>query len=250
MAYGITIKSPATFAGAGAGTLPIVLDPPYALPVGTQESRFIATHGVTSTDGAVTWTDQVGGIVLAPSGSATSPIVGTVDTRPALTFDGVSNELRHDFSASRSQPFTIAAVIKNNQFATSGSDTFVFVGGTNMGTARTVEAGTLQVKDTTGLVAYSGTLLAAGGPSHGSIDPLGWHVFVASFNGSSTATQVDGYARTGNAGTLARSAISVGGERNNFYANCSISEVATWNRALTAQEIADTVAAMRAQYAI
>ncbi|AXH44406.1 hypothetical protein PP356_gp26 [Arthrobacter phage MargaretKali] len=251
MTYGIVFKSPNAFTGDYVDTLPVVTDPPYALPVGGLESRFLATHGVnTGSAGSVTWRDQVGSITLAAAGTATSPTVEVVDGRKALTFDGVSDELRYDFAANKAQPFTIALVVKNNQFVASGSGTRVFVGGTKLGASRVNEAGALQVSNTTGLIAYGGTLMAAAGPSYGSITPTGWHVFVASFNGAGTATRVDGYARTGSAGVLPRSALSVGGEANSFYADCSISEVATWNRALTAQEITDVVTAMRAQYGI
>lgn len=248
--YGLSFKSQKSFTGERSASLPFLVQPPYSLPVTGMDARFLATHNVETSD-TVSWGSTVGDMTLRTSGVATSPDVTDVDGRRALSFDGVSDELRYDFSEARAQPFTLATVFKLNTFDAAGTGTRVIIGGTSLSAARTVNAGALQVVQPTGFLGYAGGGLAVAGPKYGDITPVGWHVAVISFNGSTSISQVDQFKRGPlNAGGLPRSAISVGGERNTFYTACSVSEVVTWPRALDATEISSVVTAMQGQYGL
>lgn len=250
MSYGISFRSTMAFSGDYVNDLPVVNPPLYQLPVGSPRSRHSADRGVTASGGVVeSWSQAEGDpTVLTVPSSSTAPVAMVVDGRAAIRFNGVSDML--SAVSESNQPYTLAVVSKLNNWASTDS-LKILVGGTPPGESRTAKAGEISV-NSTGYLAYAGTLQSIGGPnaSYGSIDPNGWHVSVASFNGASTYTQVDDRALTRNPGSLPRGGLTVGGGSSGLYSQVDVAEVVVWPVSMTAGQVADVVATMRTAHGL
>lgn len=229
-------------------TVPSIFTPATPLPLLTwtppvddYNARWISTSGWDGTG----WEDIVSGRVLAPAGSGTAPSVATVDGRTALSFDGVSNEIRDD-TFSMNQPHAFAAVVKVRAFSTTDFALHNLVGGVSLGGSRTSEGGGILVQGTNGLVVHT----TANAAMNYQVNPTGWHVILGNFNSGTVTGRVDDIEMTKAMDNVPRRVLAVGGERNNYYSDMAITELMTWNRALTATERNDVVAALAGHHGI
>lgn len=253
MSHGIVYKTSTVFVGDGVDSLPVIKTPLYPLPSPSPDIRISADRGVTVESGLVTSWEATEGTapvtMTVPGYGNQPPTAGTVDGRTAVSFNGVDMMLSADFATDRPQPYTIALVAKLRGWASSKS-LHTIVGGTPPGESRVSVAGEISA-NSTGFLAYAGTLQSIGGPNYGSIDPNGWHVITVAFDGNSSRSLVDNvYSLTRTPGSSPRGGLTLGGASSGLWSPVDVAEVATWPRALSAEELSAVSAAMIAAHGL
>ena len=185
---------------------------------------------ITDTGGAVdTWADKSGnGYDVTQATAANKPTTGTrtMNGLNVLDFDGSSDYLQGAFGVTLSQPNTIFAVFHND--AASPAD-YIYDGddGTN--------------RHAFYLSSNKYNLFAGDNPNGGTID-TDPHISRAVFNRADSSLFIDGSSVcTGSVGTQSMDGITVGARNNGAnFLDGAIAEIAVFDGALTAQQIADT----------
>ncbi|MDO5618016.1 LamG-like jellyroll fold domain-containing protein [Kocuria sp.] len=213
-------------------TLPVL---PHQLRTNPRH-RWMANAGValhpTLAGNVETWTDTIGGLALSKlDGSA--PSQTATDGRMSIRSAGrAASALGTTLALSR--PHTIAAAFRLNAFATTEAQRATILGGRD----------TWIAVDASGnLTVNTGTLVGFGSIS------VGWHVLVATFGDTTTTLRLDGTETTKTTGTNPRTTLSLAGVGTNggdYPMTGAYTEIAAWDRALSATERAQVETDLRA----
>lgn len=232
----------AAFTGPKIASLPLAV---HDLPVSGYKRRYLAKNLQLANGATVsTWPDMVaGGAALDPVPTyGAAPTAATVSGIPAVTFNGTTQGLKT--SAVMNQPHTLVIVAKLQDTGVTGLR--IIAGGQNGSDPAAENA----VLGTSGTAPNKILYLQGGSTINGPAADQSWHVFIGVFNGASSVLAVDGTEVTGNTGTARRDILTLGYHRTGLWTNVAVTEVALYDKALTAGERTSTVNALRAQYGI
>lgn len=184
--------------------------------------------GLSDGDPVTNWPDVSGNsrdVVQATAARQPTYRTNVTAGRPVVRFDGSNDILVTAVAVNNAQPNTYAVVVSSD-FPTPGS-------GNAQGIVHNHNAGAggenslFLRSDNADYGVYGGAL--------GLIDVVastaGFHVVLASFNGTSSILSVDGVEFTGNAGTLEMGGIALGGRADSMsqFLDGDIAEAVVYN---------------------
>lgn len=228
------------FTGPGISDLPQL---PAYIPVGGYDRRFHAQSAAGVPDGVVvnSWADtEVSGTFMTAAGSgvagATSPVAGTVGKHKTIRFDGVANALGILYLANEPYTFTMAFYLATPR--------------TNAWLMNVVDSGQFALfTNANNNVLWYGVNRATTAATLGA----GWHIITVVAAGSLTTLRVDDVvtAQSAAGGAYERKRLALGGSPvNSSRAKYDVAEVIHWPTALSAAEVGQVHASLKARYGI